>query len=118
MVDDDSTVLRALENLLESADYTVRLFASATALLESGCLAEIDALISDIDMPRMDGFELLRLARSARPRLPIVLITGYPETLQPLPAPAGSNLRFFTKPVQGENLLSSLSDALRVSGAR
>ena len=58
MVDDDRSILESLQKLLESADYTVRLFGSGTALLESGCIAEIDCLISDIGMPGMDGFEL------------------------------------------------------------
>ena len=56
VVDDDQRIPKSLEYLLESADHAVRLFASAAALLESGCLAEIDCLISDIDMPVMDGF--------------------------------------------------------------
>ena len=59
-VDDDQRILESLELLLESADYDVRLFSSATALLESGGLREIDCLISDIGMPVMDGFELVQ----------------------------------------------------------
>ena len=39
VVDDDQRILESLEILLESADYGVRVFSSATALLESGCLA-------------------------------------------------------------------------------
>ena len=66
---------------MESADHAVRLFASTAALLESGCLAEIDCLISDIDIPVMDGFDLLRVVRGAWPELPIILITGHPEML-------------------------------------
>src|SRR5687767_2654099 len=75
-VDDDESILRSLEYLLESADYPVRVFTSGAALLESGCLAEIGCLISDIDMPGMDGFELLRLVNAARPQLPTILLTG------------------------------------------
>src|SRR5262245_43681361 len=101
VVDDDQGILRSLEYLLESADYAVRLFTSAAALLNSGCLPDIDCLISDIDMPGMDGFELLRLVRAARPGLPIILITGYPDTLKGLPALGGSNPHFFTKPFKG-----------------
>src|SRR5262245_7374194 len=62
VVDDDRTVLESLEMLLESAHYTARVFDSAAALLESGCLAEIDCLISDIAMPSMGGFELMNAA--------------------------------------------------------
>jgi FixJ family two-component response regulator len=114
VVDDDERILRSLEYLLESADYSVRLFDSGTALLQSGRLLEIDCLISDIDMPGIDGFELLRLVHAARPGLPIILITGYPDTLKRLPAVAGSKPRVFTKPFQGPELLAAVRESLRL----
>ena len=113
VVDDDQGILQSLAYLLESADFAVRLFASAAALLESGCLAEIDCLISDVDMPGIDGFELVRQVHSARPQLPIIVITGYPDRLARLPALGGSKPRMFTKPFQGHELLAAVSDALR-----
>ena len=113
VVDDDQGILVSLEGLLESADHAVRLFASAAALLESGCLAWMDCLISDIDMPAMDGFELLRVVRAARPELPIILITGHPEMLNRLPPIGAGHYRFFKKPFDGEELLAAISDALR-----
>jgi len=112
VVDDDRRVLESLGNLLESADHPVRLFSSAAALLKSGGLEEIHCLISDIDMPGMDGLELLRLVHAARPRLPTILITGYPDTLKRLPALDRSNPRVFTKPFKGRELLTAVSDAL------
>lgn len=115
VVDDDQSILQSLECLLESADYAVRLFRSARALLDNGCLVEIDCLISDIDMPGMDGFELLRLVHAARPRLPAILITGYPDTLKRLPPLGGSKPHFFTKPFQGPELLAAVADAIRSS---
>lgn len=112
-VDDDQSILRSLEYLLESADYAVRLFTSASALLGSGCLPEIDCLISDIDMPGMDGFELLRSVEAAHPGLPTILITGYPDTLKRCPPLNGSRLSVFTKPFKGPELLATVSDAIR-----
>src|SRR6266403_886950 len=113
VVDDDRRILESLKNLLESADYAVRSFASAAALLESDCLAEIDCLISDIDMPVMDGLELLRVVRAARPELPVILITGHPELLNRLPPMGPSHYRSFKKPFDGQELLTAVSDAMR-----
>ena len=113
VVDDDERILRSLQALLESADHTVRPFASAAELLESGCLAEIDCLISDIDMPVMDGFELLRVVGAKRPELPVILITGHPEMLNRLPPMGRGHYRLFKKPFDGQELLAAVSEALR-----
>ena len=113
VVDDDPRLLRSLESLLESAGYAVRLFASAAALLDSNGLKEADCLISDVNMPSMDGLELARLARAARPDLPIILITGHPEMLD-RPGSAGTRIfeRLFTKPYNTDELLAAISETL------
>lgn len=113
VVDDDQRILESLGNLLESADYAVRLFSSATALLESGCLGEIDCLVSDIGLPGVDGLELMRLAQAARPGLPTILITGQPGALNRLPACELSHYRLFNKPFDGQELLTAIGEALR-----
>ena len=113
VVDDDESILRSLEYLFESADCSARLFTSASALLDSDCLTKIDCLISDIDMPVMDGFELLRATHLARPELPIILITGHPEILNRLPPIAPHHYYLFKKPFDGQELLTAISDALR-----
>jgi FixJ family two-component response regulator len=113
VVDDDQRILEALEILLESADYAVRSFASAKALLESGCLAKVDCLISDIDMPVMDGFQLVQVIRAERPELPVVLITGLPVVPDRLPPVGAGIFRLFKKPFDGQELLTAIGDALR-----
>ena len=113
VVDDDRRVLESLEDLLESAGHGVRLFVSAAALLESGSLADIDCLISDIDLPTIDGFELLRLASAARPQLPIILITGHADMAKRFRAGAPSCYRLFEKPFDGREMLVAVSGALQ-----
>lgn len=113
VVDDDPSILASLESLLASADHDVRVFASAAALLESGCLATIDCLISDIDMPAIDGFELQQMVRDARPELPIILITGYPDMLSRMSRVRLHQFRLFQKPFDGQQLLMAVSDALQ-----
>jgi FixJ family two-component response regulator len=112
VVDDDPSILKSLEYLLASADHHVRVFAAAGDMLESDCLATIDCLISDIDMPVTDGFELLRIVHAARPELPILLITGHPEMLNGRSQIAVGHYRLFKKPFAGQELLTAVSDAL------
>jgi FixJ family two-component response regulator len=118
VVDDDQRVLESLEVLLESADWDARLFSSPTALLGSGCLQEIDCLISDIGMPEMDGFELVRVVQAARPGLPVILVTGRPDVLNRLPAEWPSHYRVFKKPFDGQKLLTAIGNALRIVDLR
>src|SRR3954452_11543945 len=98
VVDDEQPILHSLANLLESADYVVRLFASAEALMESGEVARIDCLISDICMPGTDGFALMQLVRATRPGLPIIIISGQADVLKELSAIGPSPSRIFKKP--------------------
>lgn len=110
VVDDDHRILESLKNLLESADHTVRPFASAAALLDSGCLPEIDCLISDIGMPGMDGFDLLQAVQAARPELPVILITGQDDLLGQMPPVGLGQYRLFKKPFDSEELLTAIND--------
>ena len=116
VVDDDPGILESIESLLNSADYEVRLFSSAAALLESGGLPEIDCLISDVAMPLMDGFELARAVRTARSALPVILITGRPDLLRRSPLDGLGEYRVFKKPFDGRELLAAV--ALMVKSAR
>ena len=113
VVDDDQRVLESLGALLESADYAVRLFASGRGLLESGSLAEIDCLISDIDLPQLDGFELMRVVQAARPEFPVILITGHTKMLSRMPPDGLGPYRLFKKPFDGQELLAAVGDATR-----
>ncbi len=118
VVDDDQRILESLEILLESADYAALSFASAKALRDSGYLAKVDCLISDIDMPVMDGFQLLQAVRAERPELPVILITGHPDKLAQLPPAGAGNYLVFKKPFDGQALLKAISDALQNTNPR
>ena|ERR1700733_10650027 len=113
VVDDDYRVLESLESLLESAGYIVRLFSSAEAFISANALSQVDCLISDISMPGIDGFRLLKVAQLDRPQLPVILITGREELMS---ARAPVNLpseHFFIKPFDGKKLLAAVTVALR-----
>ena len=115
VVDDDPGMLQSIESLLNAADYDVRLFSTATALLESGGLPEIDCLISDVAMPFMDGLELTRAVQAARPTLPVILVTGRPDLLHRSRVDPSGHYRVFKKPFDGQELLTAVALMLRTS---
>ena len=110
IVDDDPRLLESLEDLLESAGYLACCFSSAGSLLANG-LDDVDALITDIGLPGIDGFELRELAREARPDLPVFLITGRHEIAEQERTRDARG--FFRKPFNGQDLLMAVENALK-----
>jgi FixJ family two-component response regulator len=118
VVDDDPGMLDSVESLLNSADYAVRLFPTATALLESGALTDIDCLISDVAMPLMDGLELARAVQAVRPALPVILVTGRPELLHRSRLDQLGHHRVFKKPFDGQALVTAVTLMVKSPGPR
>ena len=112
VIDDDAAILRSLEYLLESADYGVRLFASGAELLSDSCIADIDCVVSDIEMSGIDGFELLQRLHAVKPGLPVIFITAYPETIERLSTLDETKPHLFTKPFRGQDMLTAIDEAL------
>ena len=113
VLEDDESILHSLGGLLESAGYGVRLFNSATRLLESSRLSEIDCLISDIDMPAMSSIELLARLHVLCPGCRTILVTAYPDRLKGLSPLDEVYPGLFTKPVKLPELLEAVRDVLR-----
>jgi two-component system, cell cycle response regulator CpdR len=79
VVDDEPSVRRFACRVLREAGYGVREAADgldALSLIRSG-VVDLDAVVSDIVMPRMNGVELLQSLSLERPRLPVILMSGY-----------------------------------------
>ena len=109
VVDDDPRLLESLENLLESAGYVARSFPSAESLLRDG-LSDFDVLITDVGMPGMDGFALRDLVKTARPDVPVFMITGRHEIADQDRAQGMSG--FLRKPFDLQLLLAAIGHAL------
>jgi DNA-binding response OmpR family regulator len=111
VVDDDSRTLESLAELLEAAGYDVRRYSSGRGAWKHGDWSHVDCLISDVGMPDMNGFDLRRLARSVRPDLPVILMTGRSE-FRTQYASMIERERYFEKPFDGHQLLAAIRAAL------
>lgn len=112
IVDDDTKVLEALQDFLESKGFQVRAFSSGKDLLGDKCLATIDCLITDMAMPEMNGVELTRRTALKRPELPVFYITGDLEMAAFAESNSGDAHRVFKKPFDSRALLAALEDAI------
>jgi DNA-binding NtrC family response regulator len=74
--------------------------------------AGISLLLSDIKMPRMDGYELVEKAVARNPELKILMMTGYPGEQPPPAALKAREIRTLTKPFDMERMCDQVIDML------
>ena len=77
VVDDDESVRSILVLGLERAGYAVDTANDGVEGLEKLRTAKYDLLISDYQMPRLNGLELVKRLRSERMTLPVILVSGF-----------------------------------------
>ena len=111
-VDDDIRMRESIESLVESAGFASLLFPSAEEFLESGKLAEISCLITDVRMSGMDGIELQRRVRFDRPQLPVIFISGHHDDEIRRQALKGGAFAFMYKPFDPGDLLGAVNRAV------
>lgn len=105
VVDDDDGSRDAMARALHRVGFEVRSFATADEALE-GIKADeqVDVMVSDVRMPGMDGYELLRHVRSLRPDLPFLLVTAYADVEDAVAALQEGADDYLTKPVKVQEL--------------
>jgi DNA-binding NtrC family response regulator len=106
VVDDDDGSREAMMRTLERVRYEVRGFPSAEDALAALETDEpVDVVVSDVRMPGMDGYELLRHVRAMRPDLPFLLVTAFAEVKDAVKALQEDGADdYLSKPVEMQEL--------------
>lgn len=104
LVDDDARVLAAYSRVLTHAGFAVVTSSNGADATTAIAETRFDAVISDINMPGMDGIQLLRAARERDLDLPVLLITGAPGIDTAIKAVEYGALRYLIKPVDAADL--------------
>jgi two-component system, OmpR family, response regulator MprA len=116
VVDDEPAVLDAVDRALRLEGYDTELAADGQQALDALAAGAPDALVLDVLMPRVDGFEVCRRLRAAGDRTPVLVLTArdaVPDRVQGLDAGADD---YLVKPFALEELLARLRALLRRSG--
>ena len=108
IVDDDEDVCQATKSLLRSLGYRVATFTAAEAFLKSGELHETSCLITDVQMPGMSGIELQARLKAEAQRIPVIVMTAFPDDSVRDRAVQQGALGFLTKPFSLEALTACL----------
>ncbi len=112
IVDDDPWAREGIKDLVSSLGYRTRAFASAEDFLDSDCVDGTSCVISDLQMPGLNGLELQqRLAK--RSRVPsFILVTAFPDERCRARALNAGARGFLVKPLDEKRFMDCLFEAV------
>lgn len=113
IVDDDIDILELLQRHLRSWNFhtyrAVSVKEAVTILRDT----RIDLLITDLKMPEIDGFELIKFVSEHYPNLPKLVVTGYPSVQDSLTAIKSGVVAYLTKPFTKDELKTAVDGTLQ-----
>jgi len=104
VVDDEELYRRAIERILTRVGYNVLTARDASEALELVSDTTIDLVIADIQMPGINGLELVRQIHEIEPDLPCIVMTGYNTPENSIEALQAGAFWYLEKPFEGETL--------------
>jgi FixJ family two-component response regulator len=116
VVDDDPLVRESLQDLLNSAGFTVRTFGSATEFIRSKRPDVPACLILDVELPDRSGLDLQAELVKSGHAMPIVFLTGHGDIPMSVRAMKAGAVEFLTKPFHKEPLFNAVKEALARDG--
>jgi DNA-binding NtrC family response regulator len=113
-VDDEEKILSSIKRVFRDEPYNILFANSAKEALEILNLQDVHVLVTDIRMPAMSGFELIKIVKEQRPHIVRMVMSGFTETDILLEAiNQGEIFRFIPKPWKSnEALISIIQQAL------
>ena len=115
IVDDEPELLTAFSRMLTSEALEVETAASADTALNLLDRSSFDLVLTDLSMPRMDGFELLTRMRQRGDVTPALVISGAGSIELAVRAIKLGALDFVEKPIHRERLVLTVQNALRLA---
>jgi CheY-like chemotaxis protein len=113
LVDDNANGLAARRSVLEELGYGIVTAANGPEALEKFAAEKFDLVVTDYRMPRMDGLELISRLRKLAPDLPIVLVSGFVDTLGMNEASTGADVVIQKSANEVSHLVRSVNRLLR-----
>jgi CheY-like chemotaxis protein len=112
LLDDEESICRVLQVILADCGYAIAAYTRPQEAIAAFTAGHYELVISDFEMPVMDGVEVLQRIKQVNPKTPVILITGYPlEQIAKRALDQGA-YDILAKPFHREELLSRIRDVL------
>lgn len=118
VVDDEPLQLKALVDVLRLEGYEVQGWDSAEAALQGACFTDADLLITDLQMPGVDGIEFIRRVQAQHPDLPGILVTAHASIESAVDAMRSGAVDYVPKPFRLSTMISTVERALALQRLR
>lgn len=115
IVDDEKNIRSGLEIAFEDEGYSVIAASNGKEAWDLVNKNNVDLVITDLRMPEMDGYELLKRMTSAYPTLPVIVLTGHGTIETAVETMRDGAIDFFTKPVDIDKLLLVVRKSIAAS---
>jgi two-component system chemotaxis response regulator CheY len=116
IIDDEEDVREVLRIHLESANYNVieaKNGEEGITLMKSGAnLLQVGLIICDIRMPKVNGVEVIDFLKENAPSIPIMVVTGYPDSELAVSLLKKGVKDYLVKPLEKEKLLAKVKETL------
>jgi two-component system nitrogen regulation response regulator GlnG len=115
IADDDEAIRMVLEEGLKSADLEIVTFADAESLIDALNNDKPDLIISDIKMPGMHGYDLLKHIKNNYEKLPVIIMTAFTDMQAAIDSYGGGAFEYIPKPFDLEEAIIIVKKALEES---
>lgn len=112
IVDDDESVRIAIDSLVRSLGYQTRLFASAREFIDFSVSNTTSCLITDIQMPEIDGLQMHRTLTAQGHDIPVIFMTAFAHDSVRKRALSAGAIAFMSKPFNTQHMIEHIHTAL------
>ena len=115
VIDDETEICESIKMILEYEGYNVEYSTSANEGLEKAASNNYSCLLLDIQMPEMNGFEVLKKVKESNPALSVIMISAHGSIENAIKATRLGAFDFIEKPIDRDKLLISVRNAVEQS---
>ena len=113
IIDDDLSMRRAVQDLVESVGLLAESFATGGEFLRRGRIVGPSCLVLDVRLPQMSGLDFQSRVAETGMQIPIIFITAHGDVPMSVKALKAGAVEFLTKPFRDQDLLDAIQQALQ-----